>query len=112
MLDIYRDIESIPVFAKEGAIVPLDGSGVKMGVDLPEVIDWYVFPGTHHSFEMVEDLDGARCVTTLSVDWKLGAIQLSVEGETGILPENRIHRVHVQGSQAAVVELENKKRDC
>ena len=30
---------------------------------------------------MVEDLDGARCVTTLSVDWKLGAIQLSVEGE-------------------------------
>ena len=56
---------------------------------------------------MVEDLDGARCVTTLSVDWKLGAIQLSVEGETGILPENRIHRVHVQGSHAVVVELEN-----
>ena len=61
--------------------------GVKMGVDLPEVIDWYVFPGTHHSFEMVEDLDGARCVTTLSVDWKLGAIQLSVEGDKGIFPE-------------------------
>lgn len=37
---------------------------------------------------MVEDLDGARCVTTLSVDWKLGAIQLAVEGDKGILPEN------------------------
>jgi len=108
VLDIYRDIESIPVFAKEGAIVPLDGSGVNMGVDLPEVIDWYVFPGTHHSFDMVEDLDGARCVTTLSVDWNLGTIQLTVEGETGILPVNRIHRVHVQGSQDVVVELENK----
>ena len=108
MLYIYRDIESIPVFAKEGAIVPLDGSGVNMGVDLPEVIDWYVFPGTHHSFDMVEDLDGARCVTTLSVDWNLGTIQLTVEGETGILPVNRIHRVHVQGSQDVVVELENK----
>ena len=59
VLDIYRDIESIPVFAKEGAIVPLDGSGVKMGV-VYQVIDWYVFPGNVIHSKMVEDLDGAR----------------------------------------------------
>ncbi len=35
MVLIYRDIESIPVFAKEGAIVPLGMVRVKMCVDFP-----------------------------------------------------------------------------
>ncbi len=49
MLDIYRDIESIPVCAKEGAIVPLMVP-VKMGVDLPEALTgMYSIVPTIHS---------------------------------------------------------------
>ncbi len=54
-LSVYRDISTTPVFAKSGAIIPLVGSEIGMGVDLPEVVDWYVFPGKQHSFEMLED---------------------------------------------------------
>lgn len=46
-LSIYRDVSNIPVFAKSGAIIPLVGSEIGMGVDLPEVVDWYVFPGNN-----------------------------------------------------------------
>lgn len=46
-LSVYRDISTTPVFAKSGAIIPLVGSEIGMGVDLPEVVDWYVFPGNN-----------------------------------------------------------------
>ena len=59
-LSVYRDISTMPVFAKSGAIIPLVGSEINMGVDLPEVVDWYVFPGKQHSFEMIEDQIGQR----------------------------------------------------
>ncbi len=57
--------------AKEGAIVPPDGSGAEMGVITWS--DWLVIciPRYPSFIRNGEDLDGARCVTTLSVDWKL-----------------------------------------
>ncbi len=93
--------QSIPVFAKEGAIVPLDGSGVKMGVDLPEVID--CIPRNHHSFEVIgKGLDGARCINYLWIDGGNSIIRWR-RNEASFRKQN--HRVHVQGAkQLSLVE--------
>lgn len=44
-LSVYRDILIIFVFVKSGVIIFLVGFEIDMGVDLFEVVDWYVFLG-------------------------------------------------------------------
>ena len=107
-LSIYRNIEMIPVFAKEGAIIPLNGDIPKMGVDLPEVINWYVFPGKKHSFEMFEDSYGGRYKTKLSIDWEKRILQLDLQGNSEIVPINRVHRIHFKDGSHSIVELNNE----
>ena len=107
-LSVYRDISTIPVFAKSGAIIPLVGSEIDMGVDLPEVVDWYVFPGKQHSFEMIEDQNGQRYKTRLSIDWEMGMVELALQGDSSIVPSNRKHRIHFKGTNVSMIELPNK----
>ncbi|WP_269795040.1 glycoside hydrolase family 31 protein [Streptococcus mitis] len=107
-LSVYRDISTIPVFAKSGAIIPLVGSEIDMGVELPEVVDWYVFPGKQHSFEMIEDQNGQRYKTRLSIDWEMGMVELALQGDSSIVPSNRKHRIHFKGTNVSMIELPNK----
>lgn len=107
-LSVYRDISTTPVFAKSGAIIPLVGSEIGMGVDLPEVVDWYVFPGKQHSFEMLEDQNGQRYKTRLSIDWEMGMVELALQGDSSIVPSNRKHRIHFKGTNVSIIELPNK----
>ena len=36
-----------------GAIIPMDAQA-QTGVDLPEMLDWHLFPGDNRSFVLVE----------------------------------------------------------
>jgi hypothetical protein len=61
VLTFYRSLDKYPVFAKEGAIIPLDGkTGGELanGCPLPESIEILLFPGKDGQFDLVED-DGS-----------------------------------------------------
>ena len=39
------------------------------GVDLPEMLDWHLFPGDNRSFVLVEGEGASKVETRLTVDW-------------------------------------------
>ena len=61
-LTVFRTSQDIPVFARAGAIIPMDAQP-QTGVDLPEMLDWHLFPGDNRSFVLREG-EGAGKVET------------------------------------------------
>ncbi|MGT2753883.1 glycoside hydrolase family 31 protein [Streptococcus ovis] len=106
-LPVYRAKEAMPVFAKEGAIIPLDAQPAAAGVALPEEIEWHIFPGESNQFDLVEMVNGQRVVTSLKMDWESQTIALSVTGERETLPANRTHRLVFHAMEQADIVLEN-----
>ncbi|HSM56326.1 MAG TPA: TIM-barrel domain-containing protein [Candidatus Sulfomarinibacteraceae bacterium] len=113
---LHGALEEIPVFARAGAIVPLDGA-VKWGdVGNPRRLDVLVFPGADNEFELYEDdgetqayHDGAYAVTTLRLAWQGQRAVMTVEaprGDVSLLPEHRMVRFLLRGwQQPAEVRL-------
>ena len=54
-MTVYRDISSMPVFAKAGTILPLAAPSSQNGVENPTSLEICVFGGDNGSFTMVED---------------------------------------------------------
>jgi hypothetical protein len=58
ILSFYRSLDKYPVLAKEGAIIPLDGSTggeIENGCPIPESIEILLFQGKDGEFTLVED---------------------------------------------------------
>ncbi len=97
---LHRDLRSIPVLAKAGAIVPmapedslLDGTG------LPEQIEVHAYAGADGEFTLVEDRDDERWART-RMTWDDASREVTVhdaEGDTSTLPPNRAYAVRVHG---------------
>ncbi|GMC00756.1 TIM-barrel domain-containing protein [Enterococcus thailandicus] len=93
-LSIFRQVNELAVFAKAGGIIPTDPNVMETKPDcLPEKIEWKIFPGDSNCYEMIEDLNGKRCITVLSLDWKRKLVSISTSGDTSILPEKRQNQI-------------------
>lgn len=110
-LNVYRKIDTMPIFVKEGGIVPLDSQPELTGTRLPEIIDWHIFPGASNSFELVEDDAGKRAVTRLELDWENHAVSLTVTGDSEISPEKRQHRLCFHHMKAEDMLLDNATQE-
>ncbi len=105
-LNVYRELDQIPVFAKAGAIIPVANynSEQNFGAALPDKIVWKVFPGQSNHFDMVEDTAQGRCVTTLTVNWNEQTVQLTNQGNLEILPSNRESFIQLMGNSNSEIE--------
>ncbi len=54
-MTVYRDLGSMPVFAKAGTVLPLAAPSSKNGVENPDALEICVFGGNNGAFTMVED---------------------------------------------------------
>ena len=97
MLEVYRDLSSIPVFAKAGGILvcaDVDELDARSVIKNPRCIMCRVFPEADGEFELYEDdnescgyVDG-RCVTTAmkySADKDMFVIS-PADGDTSLIP--------------------------
>ncbi len=96
-IKMFRDLDSIPVLAKEGAIIPLDCNDTTNSIKLPQKLEVLIFNG-NNTFNMYED-DGE------TVEYKKGKFALTeftvtttenelhfgfrVTGDREVLPEHR-----------------------
>jgi alpha-glucosidase (family GH31 glycosyl hydrolase) len=100
---IQADLEDIPVFAKAGAIVPMSPLTGWGGLENPETLDLFIFPGADNVFELYED-DGS------TTDYEQGKYAITrfelkgdkfiihpVEGDTTSLPRERTYRIRLGG---------------
>lgn len=118
-LDLYRGLESIPVLAPAGAILPLTDeiSGVQAASN-PASLRIQVFAGADGDFTLYEDdnttqkyLDGV-CVTTPMTyregDGRAVFTVHSAQGELGLIPGKRSFTVELMGFADAAGAVEAK----
>lgn len=104
---MYRSLETIPVLAKAGAIIPMEAeAAIGDGVDNPKDIEINIFVGADGEQFMYED-DGistdyeeGKCVTTkYSLTWnqnKRFTIH-PAEGDLSLIPETRNYKFKIYG---------------
>ena len=106
-LSMFRPLDSIPVLAKAGGILPMDGEEcLKNGTGLPDRILLRLFPEADGESELIEDngklpTDSAyrRAVTRFRMRRGTG-LEVDIlppEGETDLLPEKRHYTVELYG---------------
>lgn len=107
MLTLHRPLDTIPVLARAGAILPMDGRLTGNDAGNPEVLELTVFSGADGSFSLWEDdgggsgYDPAHWVQTpFAFTWGDTA-RLTIEpprGNTAVLPANRFYRIRLMGA--------------
>lgn len=119
VMKLHRDIDTIPVLAKEGTIIPMQTKDTLSSfTDNPENMEIRVFTGADGSFEMYEDdgvsmdyEEGKACFTDYELKWsdrKVFTIN-PARGETSLIPEARNYELKFYGikkSDLASVKLD------
>lgn len=105
-LRVFRGLDTIPVFAKEGAIVPMAKHVPHSNsVDNPTALSIHVFPGKSNTFELYEDdgesfayQTGKYAVTKMQLDWENQKfVFFPAEGDCSVIPENRELNISFKG---------------
>lgn len=96
-IDLHRDLSSLPVLAKAGAIVtmaPVDA--LLDGVGLPEAVEVTAYPGADGAFTLSEDQGDQWVHTWITYDEARGEVTVhDPEGDPEILPGGRSYLVEV-----------------
>lgn len=96
-MNLYRGIDSIPVFAKAGAVIPFQEDYMENAGENPKKIHLYVYVGADGSFTMYEDDNFSNayrdgdCVKT-PYEWREeeGCLRIGkVQGNPELIPEKR-----------------------
>ncbi|MFW6034935.1 MAG: TIM-barrel domain-containing protein [Halothermotrichaceae bacterium] len=99
----YGNLNDIPLFARQGAIVPMGPIVEWGGIANPESLNLHIFPGADNSFELYEDngqgqdyQNGKYAVTLFKQCWRQNELVFEikpVEGDLTLLPEEREYKL-------------------
>lgn len=111
---MYRDIENIPVLAKEGAIIPMSANDRTNDCSNPEVLELLVYRG-NNTFTLYEDdgeslsyQQGAYLKTAFTVKEEGNRVTFTVnkgEGDTSVSPEKRTYVIKLRDITDADVNV-------
>lgn len=118
-LSVYRGIDTIPVLAKAGAIIPM-ADWTADAADTPDALTIHVFAGADGSFTLYEDdnvsqkyREGECVLTEMHFSWGQCASFL-IEGAKGpaeLLPETRDYTIQIHGIQTCRAEAGTDGKD-
>lgn len=117
IVTMFRDLDSFPVLAREGAIIPMSADkGNK--VDNPQRLEIWAFSGDGE-FTLIEDnskTDFAQhlCKTKMTVSYTENKVTFTIgkpDGDTDVIPTHRDYKIIVKdlehNGQPVVIELNN-----
>ena len=97
-VEMYRDLEAIPVLAKEGAIIPMSANGRTNDCTNPEELEILVYRG-NNTFELYEDdgetlsyQNGEYLKTAFTVSENGNKVSFKIskaEGDASVVPATR-----------------------
>lgn len=100
-LPLFRGLESMPVFAKAGAIVPMDGTAAFTNdVKNPAALEVRVFAGADGAFTLWEDAgdDNTGRAAKTAMTLKDGMFTVApAEGDCSLIPASRDYTVKFMG---------------
>jgi alpha-glucosidase (family GH31 glycosyl hydrolase) len=104
---VYGNLDEIPVFARAGAIVPLDANPKWGCVSNPSTLEVHLFAGASNSFELYEDdsetinyRDGNHAVTAFTLDWRVNQTTFTIPpvvGNASLIPARRSYQLVFHG---------------
>lgn len=106
IITVHRSLEQFPIFAKAGAIVPMENYQHNNRLGKKDDISLYVFPGASNTFELYEDegdgnayKSGDFVATEFSLKWGENATFTicSAKGNTSLIPKYRKWNVLLRG---------------
>lgn len=112
-ITLWRDLDSIPVLAKAGAIVPLDSDEeISSRTDNPKHLELCIFAGADGAFTMYEDdgitmkyEDGAFVTTEYRIDQTNGRFSIgAAAGDLSLIPDKRRYTLKFYGLGEGAVE--------
>lgn len=114
LLSVWRSVEEMPVFARAGAIVPMQELPEQMNdLSNPEKMEIYVFPGADNCFTLwedegdsLEDADENWVCTKLTLKNKEGFFVSAAQGNISVLPEKRTWTLHFRGVENTTVKVQ------
>jgi len=105
-------LEDIPVFARQGAILPLAPRTGWGGIENPAQLEIHVFPGADNRFELYEDdgettayRQGNYALTPFTLTQRDGRSVFTIhpaQGDLSLLPPERMYRIHLRGINESV----------
>lgn len=109
-LSFYKE-EDYPIFAKRGSIIPLSNKSNINNTSNPTDIEIHVFPGQNNTYRMYEDdgisslyKEGFYLITEIDYNYLPNNYTLiirSVEGKSGIAPDNRNYKIRFRNTKFA-----------
>lgn len=104
-MNLYRDLTSIPVFARAGAVIPFQEDCMEDALRNPQSLHLHVYTGEDGSFTLYEDDNittdyrSGKYVKT-SFEWKEEEGSLAIRkaaGDLSLIPEKRDYRITFWG---------------
>lgn len=107
-VSFFRD-EDYPVFAKSGAIIPMN-TKVDNALGIPEELEIHIFPGKNNTYKLYEDdgitnlyKNGYFLKTEIDYNYQANNYTLiirAVEGKSGIVPATRNYKIRFRNTRA------------
>jgi len=107
-VSFFKD-EDYPVFAKSGAIIPMN-TKVDNALALPEELEIHIFPGKNNTYNFYEDdgitnlyKSGFYLKTEIDYNYQANNYTLIIrttEGKTGIVPDTRNYKIRFRNTKA------------
>ncbi|MFP4383444.1 MAG: TIM-barrel domain-containing protein [Spirochaetia bacterium] len=104
---IYGDLEDMPVFASEGAVIPMEPKSAVRAAGNPLELDILIFPGKDGSFDLYEDdgisqkyQSGEFALTPFRVTWQDDFLRVIIgpaEGRVRCIPKYRTYNIVFRG---------------
>jgi len=97
-LDVYRHLDSMPVFARAGSIIPMAADSCGNCTDNPSDLELKIFGGDNGAYTLIEDNDkiGAAnkvSATQFSFEYgKLSRLCIAAASECDYIPKARTYR--------------------
>lgn len=101
-LMLQRDLDTIPVLAKEGAIIPMSAEEGN-SVENPKKFEIWAFSG-NSEFTLIEDnakvdFEEHLCKTTFKISYENSVVKFSIskaDGDTSVIPQKRSYKVLIK----------------
>lgn len=111
LIAFYKD-EDYPVFARNGAIIPLSILGENLNItNSPKSMEIHIFPGRSNNYTLYEDdgysdlfEEGYYIKTNIEYNYQQNnytVIIRPVEGKKGIIPDNRNYKIRFRNTLEA-----------
>ena len=113
VVEMYRSLESIPVLAKEGTILPLTDRIHGNGCPLPETLRVKIYRG-NGGYTLYEDAGKKQAFTQFDLKSKAGELVLTVKvtGDKGVIPAKRALKLEFVDIGDAIVEVAENGAPC